>query len=80
MMLSTITCLAVAIYFEARGEEYAGQVAVGNVILNRVNSSSSPDTVCEVVHQGRKYRGQMVKHKCQCYYGGANLPFGAPCT
>ena len=63
-----VHCMAEAIYFEARGEEYSGQVAVGNVIFNRVNSSSFPDTVCEVVHQGRKYRGQMVKHKCQFSY------------
>ena len=66
--VNELGCITEAIYFEARGEEYAGQVAVGNVILNRVNSSSFPDTVCEVVHQGRKYRGQMVKHKCQFSY------------
>ena len=61
-------CMAEAIYFEARGEEYAGQIAVGNVVLNRVKSSKFPDTVCEVVHQGRKYKGHMVKHKCQFSY------------
>ena len=66
--VAELSCMTQAIYFEARGEKYDGQVAVGNVIFNRVNSSSFPDTVCEVVHQGRKYRGQMVKHKCQFSY------------
>ena|SRR5690625_2228373 len=45
-------CLAEAMYFEARGEGLAGQVAVGEVILNRVDSSKYPDSVCEVVSQG----------------------------
>ena len=66
--VAELYCMTEAIYFEARGEEYAGQVAVGNVIFNRVESSKFPDTVCEVVHQGRKYRGHMVKHKCQFSY------------
>ena len=66
--VAELYCMTEAIYFEARGEEYAGQVAVGNVIFNRVESSKFPDTVCEVVHQGRKYKGHMVKHKCQFSY------------
>jgi hypothetical protein len=45
-------CLARAIYFEARGEPIAGQVAVAEVILNRVDSPRYPDTVCAVVLQG----------------------------
>ena len=31
-----IWCMATAIYFEARGEAYRGQVAVGQVVMNRV--------------------------------------------
>lgn len=49
-------CLAKAIYFEARGESLAGQVAVAEVILNRVDSSSYPDTICGVVRQGEERR------------------------
>jgi hypothetical protein len=49
-------CLAKAIYFEACGESLAGQVAVAEVILNRVDSSSYPDTVCGVVRQGEERR------------------------
>lgn len=43
--------LAKAIYAEARGEPYTGQVAVGAVILNRVKSSKFPNTVSGVIYQ-----------------------------
>ena len=45
------TCLATALYFEARGESIKGQVAVAEVILNRVDLPSYPGTVCGVVQQ-----------------------------
>ncbi len=56
-------CLAEAIYFEARGEPVAGQVAVGEVVLNRVDNNRYPDRVCAVVHQGT---GDL--HACQFSY------------
>ena len=43
-------CLRKALYFEARGETLRGQFAVGEVILNRVDSPDFPGTVCAVVH------------------------------
>lgn len=43
--------LARLIYGEARGESYTGQVAVGAVVLNRVKSSSFPNTVSGVIYQ-----------------------------
>lgn len=46
-----IYLLAKVIAAEARGESYTGQVAVGAVVLNRVESSSFPDTVAGVVYQ-----------------------------
>lgn len=46
-----IYLLAKVIAAEARGESYTGQVAVGAVVLNRVDSSSFPDTVAGVVYQ-----------------------------
>ncbi len=46
-------CLAKALYFEARGEPVAGQVAVAEVVLNRVESPRYPATVCKVVNQAR---------------------------
>jgi spore germination cell wall hydrolase CwlJ-like protein len=44
-------CLAEAIYFEARGEQVRGQMAVAQVILNRAFSGKYPNTVCGVVYQ-----------------------------
>ncbi len=48
---SDIYLLAKVIAAEARGESYTGQVAVGAVVLNRVDSASFPDTVAGVVYQ-----------------------------
>lgn len=45
-------CLAQAIYYEARGETQRGQVAVAEVIMNRVRSAHYPNSVCGVVYQG----------------------------
>ena len=45
-------CLTEALYFEARGESVAGQFAVAEVILNRVDPANYPDTICGVVNQG----------------------------
>jgi spore germination cell wall hydrolase CwlJ-like protein len=44
-------CLSTAIYFEARGEPLDGQIAVGQVVLNRVFSGFYPGDVCGVVYQ-----------------------------
>ena len=46
-------CLAEAIYFEARSEPEAGQAAVAQVVLNRVQSGLYPTNVCGVVYQNR---------------------------
>lgn len=46
-----LNLLARAVYGEARGEPYAGQVAVAAVILNRVRSSKFPNTVSGVIYQ-----------------------------
>ena len=44
-------CLADAIYFEARGEPARGQIAVAQVVMNRVFSGYYPNSVCGVVYQ-----------------------------
>ncbi len=49
-------CLAEALYFEARGENLKGQMAVAEVILNRVQSQRYPNTVCRVISQGASRR------------------------
>lgn len=48
---ATVTLLARVISAEARGEPYAGQVAVGAVILNRVEHPSFPASIAGVVYQ-----------------------------
>lgn len=48
---TNVTLLSRVIYSEARGEPYTGQVAVGAVCLNRVKSSSFPNTLSGVVYQ-----------------------------
>jgi hypothetical protein len=47
-----LRCLSQAIYYEARSESYRGQVAVGEVVMNRVRSRYYPDSICNVVYQG----------------------------
>lgn len=49
-------CMATAIYFEARGESYRGQVAVGQVVMNRVAHRLYPNTICAVVFQNQSKR------------------------
>lgn len=53
-------CMAENLYHEARGEEAVAIVAVGKVVMNRVDSKRFPNTVCGVVRQGGERR-----HKCQ---------------
>ena len=48
---SNLNLLARVVYSEARGEPYAGQVAIAAVVLNRVKSSSFPNTISGVVYQ-----------------------------
>ena len=48
---SNLNLLARVIYGESRGEPYTGQVAVGAVVMNRVKSSSFPNTISGVVYQ-----------------------------
>lgn len=45
-------CLANAIYYEARSERLSGQLAVAEVIMNRVKDHRYPNSICEVVFQG----------------------------
>ncbi len=48
---SNVNLLARLIHGEARGEPYTGKVAVGAVVLNRVKSSSFPNTIAGVIYQ-----------------------------
>jgi spore germination cell wall hydrolase CwlJ-like protein len=46
-----LACLTEVIYREARGQSPAGQLAVGQVVLNRANDRRFPADVCEVIYQ-----------------------------
>ena len=48
---SDLNLLSRIIYAESRGEPYSGQVAVGAVVLNRVKSSSFPNSIAGVIYQ-----------------------------
>ena len=59
-------CLAQNIYYEARGSSQADQIAVADVVLNRVNDARYPNTICGVVKQGKKNAdGSMKRNACQ---------------
>ena len=53
-----IHCLALNIYFEARSEPELGQIAVGHVVMNRMDDPRFPSTVCSVVNEGAKKRNR----------------------
>ena len=68
MILETaLMCMAFNIYHEANNQSMLGQLAVGQVVMNRVEDSRFPNTVCEVVKQAVTYKGtnKPVIHKCQ---------------
>ena len=61
-----VQCMALNVYYEARGSNLADRAAVADVVLNRVNDSRYPDTVCGVVKQGlQNADGSMRRNKCQ---------------
>jgi hypothetical protein len=62
-------CLAQAIYFEARGESYRGQVAVAQVVLNRLKHRLYPKTICGVVFQN-----QQMRNACQFSFACDGIP------
>lgn len=62
-------CLAEGVYFEARGEPRRGQVAVAQVIMNRVNHDEFPDTICGVVYQNQHWR-----NRCQFSFACDGVP------
>ena len=51
-MSKQMKCLAEAVYYEARSESTEGQIAVAEVIMNRVRDHRYPNTACDVVYQG----------------------------
>ena len=72
---NNVNLLARIINGEARGETYTGQVAVGAVVLNRVRSSSFPNTISGVIYQPGAFTavsdGQINKPVVQSCYNAA---------
>ena len=61
-----INCMALNIYYETRGSSLADSYAVADVVLNRVEDTRYPNSICEVVYQGEKHvSGQMKRNRCQ---------------
>ena len=53
-------CFALNLHQEARGEPLEGILAVGQVVINRMDSKRWPDTACGVIKQGKMKNGNMV--------------------
>ena len=68
MIAEAIMCLALNVYHEARDQPFIGQVAVAQVVMNRVYDDRYPDHPCEVVFQGPTYSWKPdfpLRHRCQ---------------
>ena len=59
--------MALNMYHEAKNQSMLGQIAVGQVVMNRVEDKRFPDNVCDVVTEAVTYKGtdKPVLHKCQ---------------
>lgn len=60
---SQVSCLAKNIYHEARGEPYAGQLAVAYTTLNRVEHKAFSNTICAVVFEKGQFSWTSDKNK-----------------
>lgn len=59
---SEINCMARAMYFESNRSSQDGMIAVGSVVMNRVQSDDFPNTVCTVIDQKNQFApGVMIK-------------------
>ena len=62
-------CMTEAIYHEGKNQSFLGQIAIAQVIMNRVYSKHFPSSVCDVVHQAQTYKnGKIILHRCQFSY------------
>lgn len=57
-MLYEVMCIAMAIYWEARGEPIEGQYAVAQVVMNRMHDPRYPNDACSVVYEGGEVRDE----------------------
>jgi spore germination cell wall hydrolase CwlJ-like protein len=73
-MVSESRCLAEVMYFEARGEGEAGQVAVAAVIMNRLAAGDHGRTICSVVYEGAGQTFCQFTFACDGSRDKAKLP------
>lgn len=69
-MASEASCLAEAMYYEARGEGLTGEKAIAEVVVHRTQRAGFPHTICGVVHQGQ---GEACQFSFLCN-GAADQP------
>tara|TARA_R110001606_G_scaffold10438_8_gene45324 strand:+ start:626 stop:1066 length:441 start_codon:yes stop_codon:yes gene_type:complete len=69
LMEAAFICLAINIYHEARNQPVIGQIAVSEVVLNRVADDRYPGSICEVVYQAEypdnDKRELPIRNRCQ---------------
>ena len=68
MIAEAIMCLALNVYHEAKNQSLAGQIAVAEVVMNRVDDPRYPNNVCDVVKQGLTYKWKPsvpIRNQCQ---------------
>ena len=68
MLMESLICLALNVYHEAKNQSFIGQVAVAQVVMNRVKDNRYPNNVCDVVKQGLTYKWKPslpIKNRCQ---------------
>ena len=64
-------CMAQNIYFEAANQSFAGKIAVGHVVINRVEDLQFPNNVCGVIYQAKtkvNWKGNVVPIRNQCQF------------
>ena len=64
-------CMAQNIYFESANQSFAGKLAVGHVVINRVRDEQFPNNVCDVIYQAKtriNWKGNEVPIRNQCQF------------
>ena len=64
-------CMAQNIYFESANQSFAGKLAVGHVVINRVRDEQFPNKICDVIYQAKtriNWKGNEVPIRNQCQF------------
>jgi spore germination cell wall hydrolase CwlJ-like protein len=72
MIAEAVMCMALNLYYEAKGEPKQGQLAVAHVVMNRVNDPNYPQTVCGVIKQKTSFEVPTeitIEHKKEVGFG-----------